>query len=153
MLCCHMPLCACVCGADGSNLAFVAREPNAHSDYIASVAFSPDGTKIVSSDQSIKLWGVLPCTHKNRTCCVVLCLDGVVTRVLLCGCLRGADGASLARVAEITNAHSNYINSVAFLPGGTKIVSGSSDQNIKLWGVFAWPTHTLHLLSAGVAGW
>ena len=36
-------------------------------------------------------------------------------------------------VAEKTNAHSSYITSVVFSPDGTKIVSGSYDQTIKVW--------------------
>jgi len=36
-------------------------------------------------------------------------------------------------VAEKTNAHSNYMRSVAFSPDGTKIVSGSNDGTIKVW--------------------
>ena len=32
-----------------------------------------------------------------------------------------------------TNAHSDYIRSVAFSPDGTKIVSGSDDQTILVW--------------------
>ena len=37
---------------------FVAGKPDAHSDYITSVAFSLDGTKIVSGsyDRTIKVW-------------------------------------------------------------------------------------------------
>ena len=31
------------------------------------------------------------------------------------------------------NAHSGDINSVAFSPDGTKIVSGSDDKTIKVW--------------------
>ena len=31
------------------------------------------------------------------------------------------------------NAHSSYITSVAYSPDGTKIVSGSNDQTIKVW--------------------
>ena len=36
----------------------VAKKTNAHSDTIRSVAFSPDGTKIVSGsdDKTIKVW-------------------------------------------------------------------------------------------------
>ena len=37
---------------------------NAHSDWIRSVAFSPDGTKIVSGsdDKTIKVWDFGTCT-------------------------------------------------------------------------------------------
>jgi WD40 repeat protein len=35
--------------------------------------------------------------------------------------------------AEKTNAHSDYVRSVAFSPDGSKIVSGSSDNTIKVW--------------------
>ena len=34
---------------------------------------------------------------------------------------------------EKVNAHSNVITSVVFSPDGTKIVSGSYDQTIKVW--------------------
>eukprot|EP00966_Prymnesium_polylepis_P031074 722793-Prymnesium_polylepis.1 len=40
----------------------------------------------------------------------------------------------LALVAELTSAHSGFVNSVAFSPDGTRIVSGSRDTSIKLWG-------------------
>ena len=36
-------------------------------------------------------------------------------------------------VAEKTDAHSSEIESVAFSPDGTKIVSGSWDKTIKVW--------------------
>ena len=36
-------------------------------------------------------------------------------------------------LSEKTNAHSDRITSVAFSPDGTKIVSGSLDQTIKVW--------------------
>ena len=36
-------------------------------------------------------------------------------------------------MSEKTNAHSDYINSVAFSPDRTKIVSGSRDKTIKVW--------------------
>ena len=36
-------------------------------------------------------------------------------------------------LSEKTEAHSGTIWSVAFSPDGTKIVSGSSDQTIKVW--------------------
>ena len=36
-------------------------------------------------------------------------------------------------LSEKTNAHNGDINSVAFSPDGTKIVSGSDDKTIKVW--------------------
>jgi len=36
-------------------------------------------------------------------------------------------------LSEKPNAHSLNINSVAFSPDGTKIVSGSGDKTIKVW--------------------
>ena len=39
----------------------------------------------------------------------------------------------LEMLSEKTNAHSNWVMSVAFSPDGTKIVSGSHDKTIKVW--------------------
>ena len=41
-------------------------------------------------------------------------------------------------LSEKTNAHSDCINSVAFCPDGTKIVSGSDDETIKVWDMVKW---------------
>jgi WD40 repeat protein len=80
--CCAPAVSCFVCVTDASSLASLMTMPNAHSDIVYSVAFSPDGTKIVSGsyDYSIKLWGVLPCTHKLHLLSVA-CLNGVVASV------------------------------------------------------------------------
>jgi WD40 repeat protein len=44
----------------------------------------------------------------------------------------------LEMLSEKTNAHSHSIRSVAFSPGGTKIVSGSYDETIKVWDMVKW---------------
>jgi len=41
--------------------------------------------------------------------------------------------ASLELKAEKQSAHSRTINSVAFSPDGSTIVSGSDDETIKVW--------------------
>jgi WD40 repeat protein len=41
--------------------------------------------------------------------------------------------ATLGLLSEKTNAHSNWVLSVAFSPDGTKIASGSGDKTIKVW--------------------
>ena len=69
-------------------------------------------------------------------------------------CARATDGSALVRVAEKPNAHSGAIYSVAFSPDGTRIVSGSRDGSIKLWGVLpSAHARKLHLLSGVVVGW
>jgi WD40 repeat protein len=44
----------------------------------------------------------------------------------------------LEQLSEKTNAHSGVVTSVAFSPDGTKIVSGSFDQTIKVWDLVNW---------------
>jgi len=41
-------------------------------------------------------------------------------------------------MSKKTNAHSRDINSVAFSPDGTKIVSGSDDNTVKVWDMVNW---------------
>ena len=41
-------------------------------------------------------------------------------------------------LSEKINAHIYWINSVAFSPDGTKIVSGSKDKTIKVWDIVNW---------------
>ena len=47
-----------------ASLELKAEKENAHSDYVLSVAFSPDGATIVSAshDKKIKVWDACACT-------------------------------------------------------------------------------------------
>jgi WD40 repeat protein len=49
-------------------LFMVSEKTNAHSGYIMSVAFSPDGTKIVSGsdDRTIKVWDMVKWSRKDH---------------------------------------------------------------------------------------
>jgi WD40 repeat protein len=55
---------ACLAG----KLGLLSEKTNAHSDRITSVAFSPDGTKIVSgsADKTIKVWDFGAPRAQNR---------------------------------------------------------------------------------------
>jgi WD40 repeat protein len=90
---------------------------------VRSVAFSPDGSTIVSGsdDRTIKVWdaGVSALTHPRT-------LSPNLTAPVLAT-------ASLELKAEKQSAHSSYVLSVAFSPDGATIVSGSHDKTIKVW--------------------
>jgi hypothetical protein len=76
------------------------------------------------------------------------------------GTIQVWDSDALGLLSEKTNAYSGNINSVAFSPDGTKIVSGSNDTTIKVWDSGApspqsrppWPKLTPAGLSGRCAG-
>ena len=70
-------------------------------------------------------------------------------RVRVCA---GADALTLALVAEQPSAHTDVVYSVSFSPDGMRIVSGSRDNGIKLWGVWRSPALCLHVLLVGDGG-
>ena len=97
---------------------------NAHSNTIWSVNFSPDGSKIVSGslDQTIKVW--------DSGC--LLHFAPVTTPIQIKACC-AAIADTLELKASKENAHHSWVRSVDFSPDGSKIVSGSWDQTIKVW--------------------
>jgi hypothetical protein len=112
------PVGLCLAG----KLELLSEKTNAHSESIFSVAFSPDGTKIVSGSYgiSIKVWD----SSARRPQ-----IAPPWPKLMLLACMAGA----LGLLSEKTNAHRDTIRSVAFSPDGTKIVSGSDDETIKVW--------------------
>ena len=109
-----------------ATLELVTEKSNAHSDYIRSVAFSPDGKTIVSGsrDQTLKVWDSGAFWVSNRILWSKLTFPASCT-------------ATLELKSEKANAHSGRIYSVAFSPDGKTIVSGSNDRTLKVWGALA----------------
>jgi WD40 repeat protein len=115
-----------------------------HSDYVSSVAFSPDGQYIASGsgDKSIKLWWVSDGSvvrtltgHSDYVSSVAFSPDG---QYIASGSgdksiklWRASDGSEVRTLT----GHSDYVRSVAFSPDGEYIASGSDDYSIKLWRV------------------
>jgi sugar lactone lactonase YvrE len=115
-----------------------------HSEAVNGCAFSPDGTKMVSTsdDQTLKLWDV-------ETGAEIRTFTGHSNWVL--GCAFSPDGTKVVSAsidktlklwdvetgAEIRTfiGHSGSVLACVFSPDGTKVASASIDKTLKLWDV------------------
>ncbi|MFM6357702.1 MAG: protein kinase domain-containing protein [Planktothrix sp.] len=115
-----------------------------HSNYVNSVAFSPDGRTLASGsdDNTIKLWDVQNrrqiatlTGHSHYVIFIAFSPDG---RTLASGSrdmtIKLWDVQSQREIATLTG-HSKIFWSVAFSPDGRMLASGSQDKTIKLWDV------------------
>ena len=116
-----------------ASLELKAEKQSAHSDVIWSVAFSPDGSTIVSGsdDKTIKVWDAGTLARHIPHPSPKLSAPTLAT-------------ASLELKAEKQSAHSDWVKSVAFSPDGSSIVSGSDDQTIKVWDAGPLASHIPH---------
>jgi WD40 repeat protein len=115
-----------------------------HTDFVTSVAFSPDGTRLASGshDNTVKLWdattGAVIQTLTGHT--------GEVTSVAF-----SPDGARLASgsndkkvklwdaktgaVVQALTGHTGGVARVAFSPDGARLASKDQKQRVKVWDV------------------
>jgi WD40 repeat protein/serine/threonine protein kinase len=117
-----------------------------HTNGVLSVAFSPDGTRIVtgSHDKTAKVWdartGTLLLELKGHTASVygvAFSPDG--TRIVTgggewnhSGVAKVWDARTGTPQMELTG-HKGGVSGVAFSPDGTRVVTGSGDKTAKVW--------------------
>ncbi|KAJ2924132.1 hypothetical protein H1R20_g12960, partial [Candolleomyces eurysporus] len=122
-----------------------ALEPmTGHSDYVRSVAFSPDGKYIVSGsdDNTIRLWdahtgqpALEPITEQSGWVrSVAFSPDG---KYIVSGSddktIRLWDAQTGQPALEPIEEHTDWVRSVAFSPDGKYIFSGSEDKTLQMW--------------------
>jgi WD40 repeat protein len=117
-----------------------------HSNWVNSVAISPDGETLVSGsrDKTILIWqldtGKKLCTltgHTSFVYSVAISPDG---QTLISGSedttiklWQMSKGRQLRTLGGRFSGHSHWVNSVAISPDGETLISGSTDKTIKLW--------------------
>ena len=113
-----------------------------HSGYVYSVAYSPDGTKIISGsyDKTIKIWDANTgeCLktlegHSDWVNSVAYSPDG--TKIISGSYDKTIKiwDANTGQCLKTLDGHKYSVWSVAYSPDGTKIISGSEDKTIKMW--------------------
>ena len=112
-----------------------------HTDFIQSVAISPDGRQAVSGcggDSTIKLWDIATgrlirtIDVKSPVLSVAFSPDG---KQIVSGLWYYVKLWDVNTGSEIRSfsGHKEYVYSVTFSPDGRQIVSGAQDKTIKLW--------------------
>jgi WD40 repeat protein len=125
-----------------------------HTNGVSSVAYSPDGSKVVSGsdDRTVRIWDAVSgeCVvgplegHTKIVTSVAYSPDGskVVSGsgasfILDSGAddktVRIWDAVSGECVVGPLEGHTSYVTSVAYSPDGSKVVSGSRDKTVRIW--------------------
>jgi WD40 repeat protein len=133
-----------------SSAVAVAREQNrftGHENWVRSVAFFPDGQKIVSSssDRTIRIWDIYGHElavlkgHTSAVTSVAVSPDGqtIVSgsddQTIRIWKMSGRDEKFRAATKAVLTGHEDVVTSVAVSPDGKTIVSGSLDRTIRIW--------------------
>ena len=120
-----------------------------HKGWVNSVAFSPDGTMLVSGSSSsysgtLKLWDVstgsnIATLGDNRTWrqairSVAFSPDGITIAAGSYGAVELWDVASESKIATL-EGHPRWVGSIAYSPDAKKVAAGLNDDKVELWDI------------------
>jgi WD40 repeat protein/energy-coupling factor transporter ATP-binding protein EcfA2 len=131
---------------DAGNIENLGKPLVGHSEWVISMAFTPDGKTLASgsSDHTVRLWDVATrqplgeplVGHSERVISVAFSPDG---KTLASGSVdqtvRLWDIATRQSLGEPLVGHFKGVESVAFSPDGKTFASGSWNGTVKLWDI------------------
>ena len=115
-----------------------------HEKVVASAAFSPDGSRIVtaSSDNTARIWDATSAKeiavlrgHENVVASAAFSPDG--SRIVTASADKTAriwDAASAKGIA-VLRGHDDWVDTAAFSPDGSRTVTASGDKTARIWDV------------------
>ena len=129
--------------ADLVEQSLTERTLEGHSATVLSVAFSPDGTHVISGscDKSVRMWNVETVAsvrtfqgHEDSVAKVAYSLDGM--RIVSASNDKTVRvySAETGECEQTLRGHEGSVTSVAISPDGKRVVSGAYDE-VKIWNV------------------
>ncbi|MCX7048805.1 MAG: InlB B-repeat-containing protein [Candidatus Sumerlaeota bacterium] len=130
---------------------YTSSDPSSDKPWVRSVAFSPDGTKILTGcaqfwtgsryEAVAKLWDaatgdvLATCSGTLSFSSVAFSPDGIKFLTGSADKTAKLWDAATGNVIQTFSGHTSYVTSVVFSPDGTKVLTGSEDRTARLWDV------------------